>query len=71
MAFILNKSQAAAINSAMSALNNVHMRACSLQFGKAIVSMDFNGTVRVVGTAVVDDERYVDQAAFAVAYGLK
>ena len=68
---ILNKSQAAAVHSAMCALSSVHMRACDLRFGNAIVQMDFNGTVRVIGTAVVDDERYVDSAAFATAHGLE
>lgn len=67
---ILNKAQAEAVYSAMCGLNNVHIRACDLRFGNAIVQMDFNGTVRVMGTAVVDDERYADQYDFAVAYNL-
>ena len=67
---ILTQAQAEAVYSTMCVLNSVHMRACDLRFGKAIVSSDFNGTVRVIGTAVVEDERYVDQAAFAAAYGL-
>ena len=67
---ILNPTQAAAVYSAMCVLNNVHIRACDLRFGNAIIQLDFNGTVRVMGTAVVDDERYDDQAAFATAYNL-
>jgi len=66
----LNPAQAEAVYSAMCGLNNVHMRACDLRFGNAIVQVDFNGTVRVIGTAVVDDERYADQSAFATAYNL-
>ena len=69
-ALILNKAQAKAVYSAICALNNVHLRGCDLRFGNAIVQLDFNGTVRVIGTAVVDDERYADDAAFATAYGL-
>lgn len=70
MILILNKAQAEAVYSAMCELSNVYVRACDLRFGNAIIQMDFNGTVRVIGTAVVDDERYEDQAAFAVAYNL-
>ena len=67
---ILNQAQAEAVYSAICALNNVHLRGCDLRFGNAIVQLDFNGTVRVIGTAVVDDERYADDSAFATAYGL-
>lgn len=70
MSQILTQAQAEAVRSAMGVLDTVHMRACDLRFGNAIVSSDFNGTVRVIGTGVVDDERYVDKAAFADAYGL-
>lgn len=69
-ALILTQAQAEAIHSTMSALGAVHMRAYKLEFAKAIVDSDRNGTIRVIGTAVVDDERYVDQDAFAAAYGL-
>ncbi|WP_152554799.1 hypothetical protein [Bordetella bronchiseptica] len=68
---ILTTAQAEAVYSAMCALNNVHMRACDLRLGNAIVTSDFNGTVRVIGTAIVDDERYADQGAFRDAYGLE
>ena len=67
---ILTPSQAEAIHSAMCVLSAVHMRACKLEFGKAIVDLDRNGTIRVIGTAVVDDEHYTDQLEFAAAYGL-
>jgi len=70
MSLILNNSQAEAVYSAMRSLDNVRMLACDLRFWNAIVQVDFNGTVRVIGTAVVDDERYADDAAFATAYGL-
>lgn len=70
MTKILTPAQAEVVNSAMCLLNTEHMRACKLEFAKAIVDLDRNGTVRVIGTAVVDDERYVDQDAFAAAYGL-
>lgn len=70
MTKMLNQAQAEAVHSAMNVLNTEHMRACKLEFGKAIVDLDRNGTIRVIGTAVVDDERYVDQQAFAAAYGL-
>lgn len=70
MVKILTQAQAEAVHNAMCVLNTEHMRACDLRFGKAIVSSDINGTIRVIGTAVVDDERYADQAAFAAAYGL-
>lgn len=68
---ILTTAQAQAVYSAMCALNSVHMRACDLRFGSAIVTSDFNGVVRVLGKVEQDDERYADQAAFAAAYDLR
>lgn len=70
MTKMLTPAQATVVNNALSMLNTEHMRACKLEFSKAIVDLDRNGTIRVIGTAVVDDERYVDQDAFAAAYGL-
>lgn len=70
MSKILTQAQAEAVYSAMCALEAVHMRACKLEFGKAIVDAYRDGTIRVVGVGVVDDEYYVDQDAFAAAYGI-
>ncbi len=67
---ILTQPQAQAIYSAMCALGDVHMRACRMEFGKAIVDSYRNGTIRVIGTVAVEDELHADQAAFAAAYGL-
>lgn len=71
MTMMLNQAQAEVVHSAMTILNAGHLRACRLEFGKAILDLDRNGTIRIIGTAVVDDERYVDHDAFAEAYGLK
>lgn len=68
---ILTPAQAQAVYSAMCALNSVHMRACDMRFGSAIVTSDFNGVVRVVGKVEQDDERHTDLDAFAAAYGLR
>lgn len=67
---LLSKAQAEAVYSAMCALNNVCFRTCDIRFGNAIVTSDINGTIRVIGTALVDDEGFADQAAFVDAYGL-
>ncbi len=70
MTMMLTPAQAVVVNNAMSVLNTGHIRACKLEFAKAIVDLDRNGIIRIIGTAVVDDERYDDQDAFAAAYGL-
>lgn len=70
MTKILTQAQAQEINNAISAMNMVHLRAFKLEFAKAIVDLDRNGTIRVNGPVFADDERYADQDAFAAAYGL-
>lgn len=68
---ILTQAQAEAVYSAMCALNNVGLLSCDMRLDKAIVTSDFNGAVRVVGSVLEDDELYPTQSAFATAYGLQ
>ena len=68
---ILDQSQAQAVYSAIGALSAVYMRACKLEFAKAIVDVYRDGSIRVVGVGFVDDEFYADEDAFADIYGLK
>lgn len=75
---ILNQSQAAAVYSAMCALNNVSGR-IKAQFGDVSddgvnVFEELDGSVNVVRVRhydVLEAERYASQAAFATAYGLQ
>lgn len=74
---ILNQSQAAAVYSAMCALNNVSGR-IKAQFGDVSddgvnVFEELDGSVNVVRVRhydVLEAEHYASQAAFAAAYGL-
>lgn len=70
MTKILTQEQAQSAYIAMRALNNVHMRACRLEFARSIVDAYRDGTIRVVAPGVVEDEFHNDQDAFAAAYGL-
>lgn len=71
MSKILNHHQAEAIHQALKMMETIHMRGCDMRFTKAIVTCDSNGTIRVISTALVDDERYTDLATFAKSYSLK
>lgn len=71
MSKILTKNQAENIYRALKVLELSHVRGSDMRFSKAIVTSDCNGTIRVVGTALVEDERYEDLEVFGKSYGLK
>jgi hypothetical protein len=82
MSLILNKAQAEAVLNAMSHLNNVgavstktsiptKTHRVSVCFGVGLLSGVYvRAVTRTTRPAVITEESYDSQAAFAVAYGL-